>query len=113
MDPSPAAAERDRRLGRLQHHVGALVNAYGALLALAAVNDGPGATDVDTARLRATTAALTAHVDGLLALIRELRLDVFVHGASAAADGVALPAAAASSTGADAQGADVVMAPAR
>lgn len=75
---SQAAEERDRRLARLQRLASGLINAYRALLAAAPVNDAPAASDVDTARLRSAGSSLVANVDGLLALIRELRLDIFV-----------------------------------
>lgn len=80
-----AGEERDRRLARLQRLSAALINSYRDLLAAAPVNDAPAASDVDTARLRAASSSLVANVEGLLALIRELRLDVFVQGLSAEA----------------------------
>ena len=75
------AEERDRRLGRLQRHAMALVHTLGALTGAAAVNDAPASNDVDAARLRALSASLVANVEGLLALIRELRLDVHLQAA--------------------------------
>ena len=84
---STASAERDRRLARLQRYASSLLSAYGTLLSLAPVSSAPASSDVDLAQLRATTSVLTTHVDGLLALIREVRLDAFLLGGGGSVEG--------------------------
>ena len=76
---SAAEAERSLRLARLQREITSIVSSYGALLNLSAVNDATGATDVDAARIKSSAAVLTAQVEALLGLIRELRLDTFLY----------------------------------
>ena len=97
--PSPFDAERDQRLSRLSRHASSLLSAYGVLLSLAPVSDAPAAADVDLARTRATTAVLTSHVEGLLALLREVRLDAFLLTGGGAAEAMAVD------DGGDAEGA--------
>lgn len=82
MEEFPERAERDRRLARLSRYAACLLSAYGTLLSQAPVNDSPAAAEVELAQLRAATSILMTHVEGLLALIREVRLDAFLLGAS-------------------------------
>jgi hypothetical protein len=80
LSPATAAAEdeRARRLTRLQRASSSLVTSVGSLLALGRVSAGRAAPETDAAMTRASVAQISAHVEQLLALIRELRLDLFL-----------------------------------
>ena len=79
-----AATERDERSRRLQRLCAALLGTYGTILACAAVPESDTASSVDGARLTAASQSLVASVDGLLALVRELKLDLLVSSTTSA-----------------------------
>ena len=91
-----AAAEASARLSRLTRYSTAALSQLGAMLRAGAIQSDSLTSDADAAvegaQMRAGAASLVASVEGLLALVLELKLDAAMAAAAAAAPPAEQPA---------------------